>query len=182
MLTNSILLSHSFPRSVQLWDARNMKEPLCSTDAGGGVWKLKWQAGSAGEPVRAVGHSDASEARSAGDSAGASSPADRELLLAACMYSGAAVFAVDFAAASVEAAGSSCADATGQGGSSLPTAVAEAQRYTGHGDGALLYGIEWLPRQLLPPSDWDSACAAVATCAFYNHSLHVWPAKPVCAI
>jgi len=180
MLTPFSLLPSAL-RSMQLWDARNMKTPLCSTDAGGGVWKLKWQVGSAGEPVPAGGHSGASGARCAGDSAAAAA-ADRELLLAACMYSGAAVFAVDFGATSVEAAGSSCADATGGGGSSLPTAVAEAQRYTGHGDGALLYGIEWLPGQLLPPSGRESACAAVATCAFYNHSLHVWPAKPVCDI
>jgi hypothetical protein len=158
-----------------------MKEPLCSTDAGGGVWKLKWQVGSAGAPVRAAGRSDVSEARSS-DGSAAASPADRELLLAACMYSGAAVFTVDFGAASVEAAGLSRAGATRECGHSLPTAVAEAQRYTGHGDGVLLYGIEWLPGHLLPPSDRESTCAAVATCAFYNHSLHVWPAKPVCAV
>jgi hypothetical protein len=53
------------------------------------------------------------------------------------------------------------------GGGGAPPAGAEArvaEEYSGHGEGSITYGVEWV----------GGAEAAVATCAFYEKEVHVW--------
>jgi hypothetical protein len=66
---------------------------------------------------------------------------DSDDLLAACMTAGAAVF------------------------DARAGAVRRRLTHAGHGDGALVYGIEWLPDGL-----------GAASCAFYARSVQVWQA------
>lgn len=137
-----------------------MKAPLCSTALGGGVWKLKWRAGSLA--------ADAGEATSGSAEAGSGSGGGDQLA-AACMYHGATVLDVEWRI----------------DGASAPSSSARAAplaHYAGHGDGALVYGIEWLP----PATEEDDGDAGgmpsapllrrdrLATCAFYHQSLHRW--------
>jgi len=67
-------------------------------------------------------------------------------LAVAAMYGGARVVALD-------------------GGAAAAPLPAAALAYTGHGEGSITYGVEWVG---------EGADAAVATCAFYEREVHVW--------
>jgi len=126
----------------QVWDARQMRAPLAVAEVGGGVWKLKWRAGSCADC------------------------GEDEQLLAACMYNGAAVYRVAWSGGG-----------GGGGGGDGDAAQASLERrahYLGHGEGALVYGVEWLP------ADSSAAAAAparVISAAFYHKTVHVWGAE-----
>ena len=93
-----------------------------------------------------------------------------EQLLAACMYNGAAVYRVAWSGGG-----------GGGGDAAAPAAQASLERrahYLGHGEGALVYGVEWLP------ADSGAAAAAAAaaparviSAAFYHKAVHVWEAE-----
>ena len=37
-----IFVINSYDEMILVWDTRNMKHPLCSSNPGGGVWRIKW--------------------------------------------------------------------------------------------------------------------------------------------
>lgn len=162
---------------LQIWDARKMKSPLAAQDTGGGVWKLKWRTGSHADAT-----ADAGSTCSGGGVHGlCGGGSGGDTLLAACMYAGAGLFAVDWATEAAAAAGgttgagsdvAAAASAAAAGGAGVSitssassrcscgsadaaltsASIAHVSQYTGHGEGALLYGIEWLPPLPPPPS------------------------------
>ena len=69
-------------------------------------------------------------------------------LLVACMYNGISMVHLEW----------------NQSDCSSITTLDRSKHYLGHGDGALLYGIEWLPQIKKD---------IVATCAFYSKSVHI---------
>ena len=182
---DALTITRAASLRAQVWDRRSMTKPLCAIDTGGGVWKLKWRAGSTAES-----HSDNFVGACRAASAAAAS--DDELLLAACMYSGAGVYR--------------CIHDSGAAGDAGAVVVPRwrieaAAHYSGHGDGALVYGIEWLPASGAASApdgvaaddlarsgavgDSSSMSAApssalahsrVVSCAFYNRAVHVWGA------
>lgn len=75
-------------------------------------------------------------------------------ILAACMYGGAAVFHAEWT--------------VGEDSGLIAPSLRRQRAHAGHGDGALVYGAEWLPSLAARGGD------AAATCAFYTRSLQVW--------
>jgi diphthamide biosynthesis protein 7 len=151
----------SYDEVAAVWDDRATgRGPLATLALGGGVWRLKWHP----------------------------SPRRPGLLAAAVMYNGAHLVDVD-----------GLLVGGGEDGAAVPT-LTSAAHHTGHA--SITYGVEWLQRrrrQQQPDSDgsganddggwtWGEGSAtaaaetdsdrdwAVASCSFYDQSLHLWQA------
>lgn len=172
-----------------------MKSPMAALDTGGGVWKLKWRTGSYADAVRAVDAASAFSGEAPHGLCNGGSGRDTLLAACMYAGAGlftvdwesapaspsAACGAVAAAAGATEASSMSAAAAGAAGGDSAngsacshcscgsaaltSASVAHVAQYTGHGDGALLYGIEWMPPVLLlPPVPIMTAAGASAAC------------------
>lgn len=51
-----VLAAGSYDESVRLWDVRNMAEPLCRAQVGGGVWRVRWHPSEDGMMLVAAMH------------------------------------------------------------------------------------------------------------------------------
>lgn len=116
LLQPNVLCTGSYDDIARLWDVRYPAKPLLSADVntGGGVWRLKWH------------------------------PTDPELILAACMYNGFAIFRANGASHTFERV--------------------ESYPY----QQGLAYGAGWCHCV-----DEDGT-SLVATCSFYDKLLHLW--------
>lgn len=160
-LAERLVATGSYDESLRLWDTRQLSRPVqaCEVPTGGGVWRVKWH------------------------------PTDAGLLLAACMQGGATVLRVAHSRDVDEGV--------------LPSSNREARslldcgviaHYEGHE--SLVYGADWCKEPgsaagqascMLPDgaagdvlevedelSRTRSALSVVATCSFYDQSLHLW--------
>ena len=168
-----VLATGSYDEMVRVWDERALGHgPVAQCDVGGGVWRLKWH------PARARA----------------------DWLLAACMRGQARLLRLDVQAdggsgdrdggcketqgggggeGGAGGAGGRGGEKEGSSGGAVERAAASARSvatidtsvlYPGHEPEELTYGADWLRTG----QNCDSACPAVATCSFYDHSLHVW--------
>ena len=125
-LSPHLIATGSYDEKVRVWDARSQSKPLLIAEVGtgGGNWRLRWH------------------------------PTNPTLLLAACMYNGAAVIQWDQEKEDKEDEGS------------IRGHLKVKCCHEGHE--SITYGADWYR------DEGDKKSMLAATCSFYDRSLHLW--------
>ena len=142
----------SYDEKARLWDARQLRSPLCECECEGGVWRLKWH------PMR------------------------RDTLLAACMHAGFKVLRTCDSSTSTEDGTSthstSTSDCEAPGLRCIASYTAHGMGAGGLAYGA---DWRWPGVGLLGEASTGSGAVpaapvrlVAATCSFYDRQLHLW--------